>query len=63
MLRISRRDKVKNTEVLRKPLQQSLSRWKMAYAGHVLKGSGGVRCVNVAMHNRLNGVKIRGIVL
>jgi len=64
-INISWKDKVKNTEVLarmaeKEPLfYKNIARQKMAYAGHVLRGSSGLNALLI-MEGKISGVKARG---
>jgi len=65
MLKISWKDKVKNTEVLSRMAEKeprfynNIARQKMAYAGHVLRGSSGLNALLI-MEGKISGVKARG---
>ena len=64
MLKVSWKDKVKNTEVLARMAEKeprfykNIARQKMAYAGHVLSGSSGLNAL--LMKGKISGVKARG---
>ena len=65
MLKVSWKDKVKNTEVLSRMAEkeprfyENIARQKMAYAGHVLRGSSGLNALLI-MEGKISGVKARG---
>ena len=65
MLKVSCKDKVKNTEVLSRMAEKeprfykNIARQKMAYAGHVLRGSSGLNALLI-MEGKISGVKARG---
>ena len=65
MLKVSWKDKVKNTEVLSRMAEKEprfykyIARQKMAYAGHVLRGISGLNALLI-MEGKISGVKARG---
>ena len=67
MLKVSWKDKVKNTEVPARMAEKeprfykNIARQKMAYAGHVLRGSrpSGLNALLI-MEGKISGVKARG---
>jgi len=64
MLKVSWKDKVKNTEVLLRMAEnepwfyKNIARQKMAYEGHVLRGSSGLNALLI-MEGKISGVKAR----
>ena len=64
MLKVSWKDKVKNTEVLSRMAEKepqfykNIAIQKMAYAGHVLRGSSGLNALLI-MEGKISGVKAR----
>jgi len=65
MLKVSWKDKVKNTEVLARMAEKeprfykNIARQKIAYAGHVLRGSSGLNALLI-IKGKISGVKGRG---
>jgi len=65
MLKISWKDKVKTTEVLSRIAEvepqfyRNISRQKMAYAGHIFRGSSGINALLI-LEGKISGVKARG---
>ena len=64
MLKVSWKDKVKNTEVLSRVAEKEpwfykiIARQKMAYAGHVIRGSSGLNALLI-MEGKISSVKAR----
>ena len=65
MLKVSWKDKVKNTEVLARMAEKeprfykNIARQKMAYAGHVPRSSSGLNALLI-MEGKITGVEARG---
>ena len=65
MLKISWKDKVKNTEVLSRIAEvepqfyRNIARQKMAYAGNIFRGNSGINALLI-LEGKISGVKARG---
>ena len=63
MLKVSWKDKVKNTEVLARMAEKeprfykNIARQKTAYVGHVLRGSSGLNALLI-MEGKISGVEL-----